>query len=70
MAIPYTCSLNAEVIAFMVRRPKWKAIVIFLALTALGDRYKQSKIRYHPLSSWASFEVRLKVLKPACAQRV
>ena len=26
--------------------------MIFTVLTALGDRHMQSKIRYHPFSSW------------------
>lgn len=39
METPHMCSLNFKVRDFMVRMAKWKAIVIFIALTALGDRY-------------------------------
>lgn len=50
---------NVEVRAFMVRSTKRMTIVVVIPLTAWGDRYKQSKIRCHPLSPWASFEVRV-----------
>lgn len=49
-------SLNFEIRAFVVRKLTQKVGVFFISLTALGDRYMQNKIRYHPLSSRASFE--------------